>query len=273
MIKYIEDCVINKKWPPDVAIQRAKRLGWNFKIHISAKTIYNYIDRNQIKITPFDLRFKLRKRKPKRQYIKQNMKKLGKSIGIRPEYINNRSEFEHWEGDTIVDKNNNSILVLQERTSRKGMLLKLNKHISDEVNRQLKILKNKYGKHFKNIFKTITFDNGEKKEYTKGIKFIDVVNDIKSDYKYDILCGKFRNQIVNYNDSFIKSGTLNLYDMNTKEGNKIYERGLILLFEKSVRELLGKDVKIKVSYSIDKGVFCQIDKFGPEKLYKPSLIK
>ena len=107
---------------------------------------------------------------------------------------------------------------------------------------------------------TITFDNGEKKEYTKGIKFIDVVNDIKSDYKYDILCGKFRNQIVNYNDSFIKSGILNLYDMNTKEGNKIYERGLILLFEKSVRELLGKDVKIKVSYSIDKGVFCQIDK-------------
>lgn len=107
---------------------------------------------------------------------------------------------------------------------------------------------------------TITFDNGEKKEYTKGIKFIDVVNDIKSDYKYDILCGKFRNQIVNYNDSLIKSGILNLYDMNTKEGNKIYERGLILLFEKSVRELLGKDVKIKVSYSIDKGVFCQIDK-------------
>ena len=107
---------------------------------------------------------------------------------------------------------------------------------------------------------TITFNNGEKKEFTKGIKFIDVVNDIKSDYKYDILCGKFRNQIVNYNDSLIKSGTLNLYDMNTKEGNKIYERGLILLFEKSVRELLGKDVKIKVSYSIDKGVFCQIDK-------------
>ena len=107
---------------------------------------------------------------------------------------------------------------------------------------------------------TITFNNGEKKEFTKGIKFIDVVNDIKSDYKYDILCGKFRNQIVNYNDSLIKSGTLNLYDMNTKEGNTIYERGLILLFEKSVRELLGKDVKIKVSYSIDKGVFCQIDK-------------
>ncbi len=107
---------------------------------------------------------------------------------------------------------------------------------------------------------TITFDNGDKKEYVKGIKFIDIVNDLKDNFKYDILCGKFRNQIVNYNDSIIRSGLLNLYDMNTKEGNKIYERGLVILFEKSVREHLGKDTRVKISYSIDKGIFCQIYK-------------
>lgn len=169
LIKYIEDCVVNKKWSPEVAIGRAKLVGWNFKIHISAKTIYNYIDRNQINISPFDLRFKLRRKKPKKQYIKQNKKKLGKSIEIRPEYINDRSEFGHWEGDTVVDKNCNSILVLQERTSRKGILLKLKRHTSEEVNRQLKILKNKYGEKFKKIFKTITFDNGS--EFYKIIDF------------------------------------------------------------------------------------------------------
>ena len=169
LIKYIEDCVVNKKWSPEVAIGRAKLVGWNFKIHISAKTIYNYIDRKQINISPFDLRFKLRRKKPKKQYIKQNKKKLGKSIEIRPEYINDRSEFGHWEGDTVVDKNCNSILVLQERTSRKGILLKLKRHTSEEVNRQLKILKNKYGEKFKKIFKTITFDNGS--EFYKTIDF------------------------------------------------------------------------------------------------------
>lgn len=169
LIKYIEDCVVNKKWSPEVAIGRAKLVGWNFKIHISAKSIYNYIDRNQINISPFDLRFRLRRRKPKKQYIKQNKKKLGKSIEIRPEYINNRSEFGHWEGDTVVDKNCNSILVLQERTSRKGILLKLKRHTSEEVNRQLQILKNRYGGKFKKIFKTITFDNGS--EFYKTIEF------------------------------------------------------------------------------------------------------
>lgn len=104
-----------------------------------------------------------------KQYIKQNKKKLGKSIEIRPQYINDRSEFGHWEGDTVVDKNCNSILVLQERTSRKGILIKLKKHTSEEVNRQLQILKNKFGRLFKNIFKTITFDNGS--EFYKTIEF------------------------------------------------------------------------------------------------------
>ncbi len=168
LIKYLEDCVINKKWSPEVAIGRAEKLGWNFKIHISAKSVYNYIDRNQIKITPFDLRFRLRKRKPKKTYIKQNKKKLGKSIELRPEFVNDRSEFGHWEGDTIVDKNCNSILVLQERTSRKGILLKLKKHTSEEVNKQLNILKNKLGKRFKDVFKTITFDNGS--EFYKAVE-------------------------------------------------------------------------------------------------------
>lgn len=115
----------------------------------------------------------------------------------------------------------------------------------------------------------ITFENGEKREYIKGVKFIDIVNDINNSYKYEILCGKFRNQIVNYDDGIVRSGTLYLYDMNTKEGNKIYERGLIILFENCVREILGKDTNIKISYSIDRGIFCQIDKkIEEEDLFK-----
>ena len=42
--------------------------------------------------------------------------------------------------------------------------------------------------------------------------------------------------------------------------NKIYERGLLYLFEVSALEVLGKDTKIIVKYSLDKGIFCKIDK-------------
>lgn len=107
---------------------------------------------------------------------------------------------------------------------------------------------------------TISFEDGKKREYIKGVKFIDIIKDVKNLYKYDIICGKFRNQIVNYDDSIVKSGKLYLYDINTKEGNKIYERGLTVLFESCVRDLFGKQTFIKISYSIDKGVFCNIDK-------------
>ena len=76
----------------------------------------------------------------------------------------------------------------------------------------------------------LTLDNGEKKEYVKGIKLREIVESLKKDYPYGIICGKFNNQIINYEDSILKSGKLSLYDINTKEGNKIYERGLIFLF-------------------------------------------
>lgn len=168
LVSYIEDCVINKKWSPQVAIGRAKLIGLSFNIDISAKSIYNYIDRNQLKITPFHLRFKLRRKKTKKQYIKQNKKKLGKSIEQRPLFINERSEFGHWEGDTVVDKNCNSIFVLTERLTRYGIMIKLKHHTSDEVLKNLNILKRKFGKNFKNIFKTITFDNGS--EFYKTVE-------------------------------------------------------------------------------------------------------
>ena len=107
---------------------------------------------------------------------------------------------------------------------------------------------------------TITFTNGEKKEYPKGIKLKEIVEDIKKEYEFDIIGANFKNQIINYEDSLMKSGTLKLYDITSAEGNKMYERGLIYLFETCTLRVLGKDTIIKVKHPIDKGIFCEIDK-------------
>ncbi len=106
----------------------------------------------------------------------------------------------------------------------------------------------------------ITFQDGEKKEYRKGIKFSEIVNDIKDKYKYDIIAGSFRNQYIGYNDTIVKNGQLVVYDINTKEGNTIYEKGLTFLFWISAYEVLGPDAGIKIRHSIDKGIFCEIEK-------------
>lgn len=106
----------------------------------------------------------------------------------------------------------------------------------------------------------ITFENGEKKEYKKGIKLKEIIEDIKKDYPFDIISAKFKNQLIGYDDAIMKSGILELYDITTPQGNKIYERGLIFLFETCTLRVLGKDTKIKIRHPIDKGIYCEIDK-------------
>ena len=115
----------------------------------------------------------------------------------------------------------------------------------------------------------IKFDNGTKKEYPKGIKLIDIINDVKKDYSFDVICAKFKNQLIGYNDSIMKSGELTFYDITTSQGNKIYERGLVFLFEVCALHVLGNDTKIKIRYPIDKGIYCEINKkLTEEKVQK-----
>ena len=106
----------------------------------------------------------------------------------------------------------------------------------------------------------LTLDNGKKKEFVKGIKLKEVIKILKEEYPNDIIIAKYNNNIINYEDTITKNGTLSLYDINTKQGNKVYERGLLYLFEVVALEVLGKDTKIIVKYSLDKGIYCKIEK-------------
>ena len=111
----------------------------------------------------------------------------------------------------------------------------------------------------------ISFENGEKREYEKGIKLKEIIENIKKDYKFDIISAKFKNELISYDDAIMKSGELQLFDITTSQGNKIYERGLIYLFETCTLRVLGKDTKIKIRHPIDTGIFCEIDKKVTEK--------
>ena len=106
----------------------------------------------------------------------------------------------------------------------------------------------------------LTLDNGTKKEYIKGVKFKEVLESLKDEYPNDVVFAKYNSRIVSDEETFTKNGKLSLYDLNTMQGNKAYERGLLYLFETCASEVLGKETQIYVKYSIDKGIFCKIDK-------------
>lgn len=138
---------------------------------VSAKTLYNYIDLKIIDLTNSDLlrklSFKVRKQKPN-----ANVMILGNSIETRPEHINNRSEFGHWEIDTVIgvkDKNEPVLLTLTERQTRFELILKIAGKTEVDVSNALQPLMNTLLS--KEIFKSITSDNGlEFSSLTEAVK-------------------------------------------------------------------------------------------------------
>jgi len=121
----------------------------------TSKTMYNYIEKGNItKITKFDLPRILGRKRNKKKIDKTNKRVLGTSIEQRPERINNREEFGHFEGDCIVDAQHNAFLTKTERLSRLFVIRRLEKHDSISVEKVEAELKNKF------FELSCTYDNG-----------------------------------------------------------------------------------------------------------------
>lgn len=129
---------------------------------VCTKTLYNYVDAGLISISNIDLPLKLRRTtKPVR--VRKNKKRLGRSISERPQCINDRSEFGHWEIDTVIgckSKDDAALLTLTERMTRKEIIRKIpGKNVTAVMN-ALNTLVSEAGPHFSKVFKSITTDNG-----------------------------------------------------------------------------------------------------------------
>ena len=111
----------------------------------------------------------------------------------------------------------------------------------------------------------ITLNNGKKEEYVKGIKVKEILNKMSKEEREDAILIKYNNKKVDLETELKKNGTLQIYDINTLEGNRIYERGLLYLFVYVTNNILEKDTKVIVKHSIDKGIFCKIDKKVEDK--------
>ncbi len=84
-------------------------------------------------------------------------------IEKRPDVVDSREEFGHWEIDTVVDLRtgkDHALLTLTERETRYEIIIKIDGKAADPVNRALKTLQEAAGKDFALLFKTITSDNG-----------------------------------------------------------------------------------------------------------------
>ena len=159
-IRYAEQQILENKLSPDAICGEAKLSG-RFERIVSTKTIYNYIDKRLLKVRNIDLQLKV-KRKIQTSRNNQNKRIFETSIEERHEEINNRTEFGHWEIDTIVGKKESSpvLLTLDERLTRKRHLVKIHSRSSEAVRIGLEKIGQSYGKNFETVFKSVTSDNG-----------------------------------------------------------------------------------------------------------------
>ena len=157
---FLEKQIKQHSYSPEAALTKARAEG--FEVPITVKTLYNNIDSGEIDVSRKDLLRKdgWKKGKTEGKQSARNLK--GESIANRPEAANHRCEYGHWEMDLIVSckEGKGALLTLTERMKRQEIIIPLPDKTQQSVKRGLDRLERRYGKRFKETFKTITTDNG-----------------------------------------------------------------------------------------------------------------
>ena len=164
LAEYIETKIAEDGYSPGAVLGEIKAKGLEFETEISKPTLYSYIDKGIfLTITNKELPVKGRRKKKNKKVRRQARANAGTSIEKRPEDIDTREEFGHWEMDTVVGKrgeSKHSLLVLTERKTRNELIYLLYEHTTEQVCKRLDQLEAEWGERFGQVFKTITVDNG-----------------------------------------------------------------------------------------------------------------
>lgn len=174
---YIEDKIVNEDYSPAAVLGELKAQGreGEFKTTICTTTLYSYIDKGIfLRLTNKNLPVKKNKKRKYNKVEKQQARaNAGTSIEKRPDEIDSREEFGHWEMDSVIGKkkkSKNTLLTLTERKTRDEIIFKLPDHTAEAVVNALDCLERKWGEMFKQVFKSITVDNGSEFAYCEELE-------------------------------------------------------------------------------------------------------
>lgn len=162
-IDWADKRMLNDKWSPDIVIAKAKE---KFPLDIipSTSSLYNWIESGIMRTKNIDLLEKVgRKPRETKGKERRNIKVLGTSIEKRPESVENRAEFGHWEIDTVsgkIDADEPVLVTLVERKTRFEQIFKIASQRANAVDQVLQKLIRQLNGLEEEIFKTITSDNG-----------------------------------------------------------------------------------------------------------------
>lgn len=182
MAKFIEDKIKIDKWAPDVIVgymRKHKYFDRDGFCEITTPTIYNAIRLGIIKVKITDTR----RMKEIPEYKYQNKfslpaNKISYSIENRPEEINDRSIFGHFEIDTVIGTSRGKhecLLTITERKTKYEIIFKISSKTAEAVVNKINQIKSFMNKHYNKIFKSYSTDNGS--EFSD---FLGIIKDSKT---------------------------------------------------------------------------------------------
>ena len=162
-LRYVEKHFNEDDWSLDACVGRAKANHlYSDKKMVCTKTLHNYVDLGLLNIKNIDLPEKL-SRKTKTKKKRENKQNLGNSIEQRPDSVDTREEFGHWEIDSVIGKKvegESQVMTIVERKQRKSIWLKVRDHSAEAIDEALAGLIEHFGDKYNEVFKSITGDNG-----------------------------------------------------------------------------------------------------------------
>ncbi len=160
---FIERKIIEEHYSPGAVLAYIEAAGLEFETHICETTLYSYIYRGDVflELTEEHLLYKGERRRDYEQ--RERAKEApGDTIEDRPPEVRARNTFGHWEMDSIMGPvgSKAALLVLTERLTRWGLVIRVPDHTAESVVRALNRVERRMGKRFREVFRTITVDNG-----------------------------------------------------------------------------------------------------------------
>ena len=269
--KAINHYVKDLKYSPYAIIATFNKQGWPSSTRICEKTLYNYINGEVLK----DLNSKDLLLRGKRKKASGKPKKHSRafaaahSITQRPAEVATRETIGHWEGDCVVGPKGDgstSLYTMTERSSKLEIIRKIDSRKKTEVVKVLNTLEKSSGSgKFRNMVKTITYDNGV--EFSDGEKMMKSVltKGSRCDIYYAHPYSSFeRGTNENHNGiirRFIQKGT-DITDINKRKIREIQDwmnnyprkslNGLTPI--EKAHEMWGKDFKLPAFLEKQEGI-------------------
>jgi IS30 family transposase len=133
---------------------------------VCTKSLYNEMAAGHLPLSLFELPGIL-KRKQSNKGTRKHKRLKGRSIDERPNIVDLRTEFGHWEADTVIGRRSGkeaAILTLVERVTNQYLAIRIPGKTSEAVIQAMEGLRAEYGDLFRSVFKSITTDNGSEFE-------------------------------------------------------------------------------------------------------------